>query len=229
MAKNVHSTHVVICFIWAIQLLLMQYFALDTFNPLCYVKYLAVNSTSRDTWLMKRNNLAKHSGFTWLLLPDWCVRGVKSAALMLASNMRTQNNAKTQWNFLALHGYCQTGVNVVWSLQPWWSQLQQGVKWKLSTWNTMRCAHFICQTSLNLYFLMVTMATCYFMIQTCFWFCNLVTPRSQNKITIYPCLLNHLHLIPMPIKMPSAMPMRKKTIPWSDTSLTRLAKDLCNL
>ena len=104
---------------------------------------------------------------------------------------------------MALHCcHCQTGVNVVWSLQPWWSQLQQGVKWKLSTWNTMGCAHFICQTSLNLYFLMVTMATCYFMIQTCFWFCNLVTPRSQNKITIYPCLLNHLHLIPMPIKMP---------------------------
>ena len=102
MAENVHSTPVVIYFIWAIQLLLMQYLALDTFNPLCCVKYLALNSPSCDTWLMKRNNLAKHSGFSWLLLPDWYGRGVKSATLMITMSARCQMNTQ----HLEYYGMC---------------------------------------------------------------------------------------------------------------------------
>ena len=62
-------------------------------------------------------------------------------------------------------------------------------------------------------------------------FCNLVTPKSQNRITIYPCLFSLMHLIPMPIRMPIAHAHAHQI--FSDLThlwqLTRSIKDLCNL
>ena len=152
-------------------------------QPLFYVKYLALNWTSCDTWLMKRNtvwqNTVEH--FSIILLVSWCE----------VCNLDWIEFENTQWRkvkqiqkhsgaLLALYSWWY-GVKSVTLMTTMW---QRCAKWTDSTCKTMGCVNFICQTSLNLYFyfhLIVTMATCPFKIQTCLDCATWLHRRAQIK------------------------------------------------